>query len=306
MPRSLLVVQRRAALAVFGLAAAWGAIGVIVRQVDLPAVAIVAARCWFAVLAIAAAYGVRRAVRGAPTPPVWPLPRVGLVVVLGLLLGVHWLCLAAAQQRAPIGTVLLLTYLAPVLVALLAPRVLGERVTQVTYVAVGLALLGTVLLARPEPGQGDGVALAVAAAITYAAITLLSKRVVGVVGGVRLGFGQLLVAGLALAPLAAGAPWGSLGADWWWLVLLGVVFTGVLGPLYLVLLDRLPASTVGVLTYVEPASAVLFAWVFLGEVPSLLTLAGGTLIVVAGIMVVRATTRPTTAEGARVRDRAVR
>jgi drug/metabolite transporter (DMT)-like permease len=298
-------VSRRAALAVFAVAAAWGAIGIIVRQLELPAVAIVAARCWLATLAIAGAYGVWRAARGRSAPVFTGLPQPAKVVVLGVLLALHWVFLVAAQQRAPIGTVLLITYLAPVLVAVLAPRVLGEHVPAITFVSLGVAMVGVLLLARPQPGQGVGLLLAFGAAVSYAAITLLSKRIVGAVGGIRLGFFQLGIAGVVLTPFAAGAPWGGLGWDWLWLVLLGVVFTGVLGPLYLVLLNRLPASTVGVIAYVEPVSAVLFAWAFLAEVPGVLTVVGGALIVAAGIMVVRATTRPVSPQEGRV-ERAVR
>lgn len=279
--------ERSAALGIAGIAASWGAIGVIVRQVDLPAVAIVAARCWLATLTIllVAATHQRRTSAPAATRAWLRLPQPVLVTLLGVLLAGHWLLLVGAQQRAPIGTVLLLTYLAPVVVALLAPVVVHEHVPRRTLAAMGVALAGTVLLARPEPGQGTGIALAIAAGLSYAAITLLSKRVVGAVGGVRLAAVQLGVAGLVLVPAALLVSWGPPSADWLWLVVLGVVFTGALGPLYLVLLGRLPVATVGVLTYLEPVSAVLLAWLFLDEEPSAAMLAGGVLIVGAGLAV---------------------
>jgi len=276
-------------LGVAAVASAWGVIGVIVRQVDLPAVAIVFSRCLFASLTLAILGALRQRARHRPVlEPLHGLPAKGVVLGLGVLLAVHWLCLVGAQQRAPLGTVLLLTYLAPVIVAALAPRVLGEHVPRSTVIALGVALVGTVLLAQPAKGEGVGVALAVAAGCTYAGITLLSKLVVDRVGGVRLGFVQLGVATLVLAAPAALAEWGSPSWSWLWLVLLGVFFTGVLGPLYLVLLGRLPAATVGVLTYLEPVSAVILAWLLLDETPTGRTLAGGALIVVAGIMVIRA------------------
>ncbi|HEX9259044.1 MAG TPA: DMT family transporter [Acidimicrobiales bacterium] len=280
--------ERGNVVAVAAVAAGWGMIGVIVRQVDLPAVAIVFSRCLLASLALAAAGGWRQHRRGEPLmAPLRSLPSPALLVGLGALLAVHWLCLVGAQQRAPLGTVLLLTYLAPVIVAVLAPRVLGEHVPRVTVVALAVALAGTVLLAKPGKGEGLGIALAVAAGVTYAAMTLLSKLVVGRVGGARLGFVQLSVATTVLALPAALADWGQPRWEWLWLVVLGVFFTGVLGPLYLVLLSRLPASTVGVLTYVEPVSAVVLAWLLLDETPAGRTVAGGMLVVLAGIMVIR-------------------
>lgn len=290
-------MYRRAALGIAAIAATWGAIGIIVRQLPLPAVAIVFARCVLATATITATgllagrrLGWRR------------LPQRTTVVLLGVLLAFHWVCLFGAQQRAPVGTVLLITYLAPVVVAALAPKVLGEQVPARTFAALGVALVGTLLLVRPAPGQGTGIALALVAALTYAAITLVSKRVVGTVGGVRLALVQLASAAVALAPFAATASWGAPQASWLWLLVLGVVMTGLLGPAYLVLLDKLPASTVGVLMYLEPVSAVLLAWLVLDESPGPVTLVGGTLIVAAGIMVVRAIPPPppvSTLEGAR-------
>jgi len=289
-------VQRRAAVGVAAIAACWGFIGVLVRWVDLPAVAIVFSRCALAALTLGLFLGVRhvrpshpaavRAIedRGAP-PRSGGRLRWGLLL-LGVALAVHWLLLAAAQQRAPLGTVLLITYLAPVIVTCLAPHLLGERVPRRTYAAAAIGLAGIAVLVRPGAGFGAGEALALGAAVTYALLTLCSKLVVADVGGERLAFLQLAVAAVVLAPFAATTSWGSPTPSWWWLVVLGVFFTAILGALYFVFLDQLPAATFSVLTYIEPVSAVLCGWVFLGETPTATTLAGGAMVVLAGIMVV--------------------
>ena len=156
-----------------GIAACWGFIGVLVRWVDLPAVAIVFSRCALAAVTLGAFLGIRhlRAAPGLTAPKPAPVrrraPRWGLLL-LGVALAVHWLLLAAAQQRAPLGTVLLITYLAPVIVTCLAPHLLHERVPSRTYLAAGLGLAGIAVLVRPGAGFGAGEALALGAAFTYA------------------------------------------------------------------------------------------------------------------------------------------
>ncbi|HKY16430.1 MAG TPA: EamA family transporter, partial [Microthrixaceae bacterium] len=50
-------------------------------------------------------------------------------------------------------------------------------------------------------------------------------------------------------------------------------------------LGRIPATVAAVLLYLEPASAVLFGWWWLGEQPTVATIIGGLLIAVAGIVV---------------------
>jgi drug/metabolite transporter (DMT)-like permease len=284
------VRRRSSTSAVFALAAiatSWGVIGLIVRQLDLPAVAIAASRCWLGATGIGVGLLVHARRTGARPPR---NPRLGLTIAAGVTLGVHWLCLVAAQQRAPLGTVLLIMYLSPVLVALLAPRLLGEQVASGTKLALVLAAAGLALLARPAGGSTSGLVLAVAAGVTFAATTLLSKAVVADIGGFWLGFASLGVAGVALAPWALRAEWGPPEPSWLWLLVLGLGITALLIPLYLVVLDHLPASTAGVLLYLEPLSALLLAWAFLGETPSALTLVGGALIVAGGVIVVRQST----------------
>src|SRR6185436_9104777 len=102
--------------------------------------------------------------------------------------------------------------------------------------------------------------------------------------GVRLAFAELLVASVVLLPIAAFSDVGRPEGTWAWLLVLGVVQTALGVGLYLSALARLPATDVGILGYLEPASAVVFGWVFLSETPDAATIAGGLLIVAAGVL----------------------
>src|SRR6478609_2333674 len=122
----------RPRLSMAAVAVGWGTIGVLVRAVALPSLAIVASRVTIGAAGLGLYLLVRR---DREAPRLFGFQPVRTAAT-GVLLAGHWSALFAALQRAPIGTVLLITYLAPVLVALAAPRVLGERVTR----DVGLAL----------------------------------------------------------------------------------------------------------------------------------------------------------------------
>jgi drug/metabolite transporter (DMT)-like permease len=67
---------------------------------------------------------------------------------------------------------------------------------------------------------------------------------------------------------------------------LGVLHTGIAGILYVGALQIVKAQHVSILVYLEPVTAVLWAWGVLGEQPALATLAGGLLIIAAGLMIV--------------------
>ncbi|MDQ3147579.1 MAG: DMT family transporter [Actinomycetota bacterium] len=269
-----------------GVAILWGTIGLLVRQVDLPATAIAGVRVWLGA-AVLGAWLARRRRPAARSAAALLSARPVAVLTLGVLLAVHWVALVAALQRAPIGVVLLVTYLAPVGVAALAPRALGERVPPRSLAALALAVVGVALVATPSLGTPDapGLALAALAGITLIAMTLLSKPLAENFGGANLAACQLAVAGVVLIPVAATAGWGAPAPSWAWLVVLGVVHTGFAMGAYLGALAVLPVTTAGVLLYLEPVSAVLVGWLLLAETPTPATLVGGTLIVVAGALV---------------------
>jgi len=280
--------EGRAAAVVAAVAVLWGSVGVVVREVELTAVALVSARIWIA----APAVGLFLRRRGPRTAWSWrPTP---LLAVNGVVLALHWVSFIAALQRAPIGTVLLITYLAPVGIAAFAPMTLGEVVPTRTKVALAIAVAGIVLIAVPESGgaDADGIGLAVVTGVLYVALALLNKRLTADMDGATLSLAQLLVAGVVLLPFALGSDWGAAGSDWPWLLAMGLVYTGFAFATYLTALEHLPATRAAVLLYLEPASAIVFGWVLLSESPTALTIVGGVLVLAAGVLAARAPASP--------------
>jgi drug/metabolite transporter (DMT)-like permease len=273
---------------VAGVAVLWGSVGVVVRQVELPAVALVACRIWIAAPALTVY--VRR--RRDDLPWVWRPSR--RLLLNGVVLAAHWVSFIAALQRAPIGTVLLITYLAPVGIAALAPAVLGEVVPLRTKAALALAVCGIALIAAPamEGSEGTGVLLALLTGALYVPLALLNKSLSDTHGGVQLALWQLLIAGAVVLPFALLADWGTPRVEWLWLLVLGLVYTAFAFATYLRALERLAATRAVVLLYLEPASAVVFGWLLLDEPPTAGMLVGGALVVIAGVLVARTPVAP--------------
>jgi drug/metabolite transporter (DMT)-like permease len=287
--RYLLPVRSRPEIAIAAVAAFWGSIGLIVREVPEPATVIVFARVAIATV------GLGIWMRWFRTPrtdeegffahhPV----RAGLQ---GVLLACHWVALFAAFQRAPVGTVVLVTYVAPVLVALVAPRLLGERAPRLVLVALVIAVVGSILVLGPGASGAprSGIALALVAAVLLAVLIINAKLLSGHLDGVRLAFLQVAVATAVMFPVVAlaGSGWPS-ARSLAWMVVLGLVHTAAALVVYFDALARIPATSAGVLAYLEPASGVLFAWWLLAERPSPAMVMGGALIMVAGLLVVLA------------------
>lgn len=274
----------------------WGTISPIVRTLDSPARVIVAFRLGvgaLTILAIAAVTGRWRSLR--------PHARPVLLVGSGLTLAIHWGMLFVAYKRLEPAAAVGLVFIGPVLAAFLAPFVLGERPRLKALAALGVALVGVGFITVPGFGalDGLGVLAALGAAVTFAALILMGKLLTEHYPPFTLTAWQL---GIAAIPAVSGLAAGTQGvaADWPILVTLGAVHTGIAGLLFFRALGMLEAQTIGTLFYLEPASAVIYAWIFLASAPTLAIAAGFALIVGAGLAIIfdRESPPPTTVPGA--------
>ena len=285
----------RPGLALVAVCTLWGTIPLLTRDLDLPAAAIVAVRVWAGVVALAVVAGLRRRTGGEAAsrvdgPGSARLPLRALAV--GPLLALHWTAMFAGFSRAPAEVVIFVVFLAPVGIALLAPLILGERLDATTGLALLVAVAGFVLIAGRALGgaTAPGVAFAAASAALLVVLVLVSKPLAERLGGFRLARIELLGAGVTLLPVVVRTDWsGPRPSQWAALAVLGLVHTGIAIAVYLDALARVPATAAGVLGYLEPVGVVVFSWLVLGRGPSVTTVAGGALIVVAGVLVLRST-----------------
>jgi drug/metabolite transporter (DMT)-like permease len=207
----------------------------------------------------------------------------------------------AGYQRAPADVVIFLVFLAPIGIAVLAPRALGEHSSRSTLVALALAVAGFALVTGPDLSSGTtptGIAAATLSGATLVVLILVSKPMAEAYGGMRLTWIELTGASVVLLPVVATTDWSiATASDVVALVVLGLVHTAACTSIYLHALAQVPATHVGILGYLEPVSVVVLGWLVLGSPPAAATLAGGALIVAAGALVILAapTTTPSPA-----------
>jgi len=209
------------------------------------------------------------------------------VAMLGAVLAAHWLSFFVALNLTTVAVTLAILYIGPVLAAVLSGPVLHERVSWHAYVGLVVAVVGTLLVIRPGSGATvAGVAVAAISGVLLAVIMLLGKPLAADLGGLVVATWELVVASIVLAPFTIQAVRDS-GEFWPQFVVLGVVFTGLAGVVYWTSMRQLPVAVVSVIMYLEPASAVVWAALFLGEQPDVLTWLGVVLVVVAGTIATR-------------------
>ena len=274
-------------VAVAALAASWGFIAILVSAVDLDATVLVFYRLLLAAVTIGVMVLVAGRRRLLVTGSRWPG-----VAGLGLVLGVHWSLFFLTIKLSSVTVAVVTVYTAPVFIAVAAPLFLPEARSRVAVIALVPATAGIVLIALAGEDGGHvrplAVATGLAAAATYAVLVIGGKRLRLHLAPATLAFWMYVVATIALAPLLFAAD--RVGPDSWRetgaLLLLGVVFTGISGIIYVTLLGLVTAQAIGVLAFLEPVAAALLAWPLLDQPLSATVLFGGALVLAGGIAVV--------------------
>jgi drug/metabolite transporter (DMT)-like permease len=243
-------------------------------------------------------FGVR-AMRGR-----WVLLRqsLGTVVLYGLLAvaGAQF-CYFSAVAHMQVGPALLIEYTAPAAVVVWLWLQHGERPGAVTLAGAGLAALGLVLVLDLLSGADlstAGVLWALAAMVGAAVYFVVSADDGNGLPPISLAAGGLVVgtAGLALLGAVGVLPlhtarsavtYAGQAVAWWVpLLVLGVVTAAVAYVTGIAASRRLGSRLASFVALLEVLAGVGFAWVLLGELPRVVQLVGG-LLVLAGVVAVR-------------------
>lgn len=213
--------------------------------------------------------------------------RPGLQAVRAILVLVMSLSFFTAIHLIPLADAYAIAFLAPLLITALSAPVLGESVGWRRWAAVVVGGIGVVLVIRPGMGIVQwGAAMALLMAFS-SAIFHLTTPVLGRTEDpvTTLYYGAILssvVMSIAL-PFVWVAP-NSL--DWTLMIAIGIL--GAIGHILVIrAFQNLPASTLSPFLYLNLFWATIYGIVFFEEVPDAWVVAGGTLIVGAGLYVFR-------------------
>jgi drug/metabolite transporter (DMT)-like permease len=167
--------------------------------------------------------------------------------------------------------------------ALVAFAFFGERIALRHAVALVAGFAGVVVLAGAKTAGisiGWAVAAGTSAAFLYGIGVNLIRHWLGGLPPVALAAGTLGCAALVLAPFAAWTwPAGPKSATAWAsAIALGLICSGLAYALYYRLIQRIGGARAVTVTYLVPLFAVAWAWMLLGEQPTLPMFLAGALI----------------------------
>ncbi|MEW2265587.1 DMT family transporter [Streptomyces sp. NPDC047853] len=247
------------------------------------------------VLALGALCLLRR--EGLPPRAAWR----GIAISGVLWFGFYMVVLNWGEQQVDAGTAALVVNVGPILIALLGARFLGDGLPPRLLAGMAVSFAGAVTVGLSMSGEGGsslfGVVLCLLAAVAYAGGVVAQKPALGHASALQVTTFGCLVGAVLCLPFAgqlvreaADAPVSATLN----MVYLGVFPTALAFTTWAYALARTTAGRMGATTYAVPALVVLMSWLALGEVPGLLTLAGGALCL-AGVAVSRSRNRKGTA-----------
>lgn len=280
------VSQATAVVSLLAGALVWGVIWYPYRFLrDNGVDGVMASTLTYAVAFLLGAFLFRRALRS------WTCVRSSALrlLILAVSAGGANLGYLLATLHGEVVRVLLLFYLAPLWTVLLSRVILGERLTRIGALVIGLTLTGAAtILWHPAVGwplpRDIADWLGLGAGFSFALFNVYSRRardvpvevksMVAFSGVVLVGAGILMVS-RSPAPVASVPVWGLL-------MLLGLVLV-IINVVAQYGLSNLPANRAIVIMLMEVAIAALAAWLLAGESFGWREAFGGMMIIAASV-----------------------
>ena len=228
----------------------------------------------------------------------WPSKRdVIHLIGLGMLgNGIYQLLFVSGVARTKAGNAALVLAATPALIALFGWLRGVEKPVARSVFGIALSIFGVLLVvgtsafsATLESFAGDGLLLT--ACVCWALFTVLLKPYMNRVHSMQLAaltmLGGLPPLFIAAFPHFAEVDWSAVPALAWW----SMLFSGIGALVFAYLLwyhgvKVLGPTRTAMYSNLQPAIALIFAWVLLAEVPSIAKLAGAACII-SGLLLAR-------------------
>ena len=211
-----------------------------------------------------------------------------LMVFRALMLAFSSLLLQLAFRNMPLAETTAIFFVTPLLVALLAGPLLGEKLLIRTWLAVLAGFAGALLIARPGGAlTGEGVILTLSAAFCYAIYQILTRKLSTTEPVMRQLFYTALIGTLVMTPLVPGSQEINIPTLSQAMLILSLGFYAGIGHFFIIrAFHDTPASTLSPMFYVQLVWVALLGWLVFKQYPDLFSSLGMLVICASGLSLV--------------------
>lgn len=211
-----------------------------------------------------------------------------LLLLSGGAIGFNWIFLFEAYRHTTVATATLCYYMAPIFVMVASPFVLKEKIGVKKLICIGISLVGMVFVnGAPTDGDPLGIIFGIAAAALYASVILMNKKL-GEVSAFNRTLVQLAAAALVVLPYTILVEKPDLtaldGQGIGLLLCVGLVHTGLAYFMYFSSVQKLPAQTVAIISYIDPVVAIVLSALLLSQPLTVASATGAVLILAASLV----------------------
>jgi len=263
------------AVLLFGLAGLFG------KLLFFSPIIIVLGRVFFATITLALLLLVSK-----QSLKITPAKNYLYLFLLGILLSIHWISFFRSIQISTVAVGLLSFSCYPVLTAFFEPLFFKEKLIKINIFYAFLCILGIFLIIPRlslENSIYKGVLWGVFSGITFAVLTILNRKFSQQFSSLLIAFFQDLSATLILIPFMFIIQPKLNAKNIFLLFILGVFCTAGAHSLFIKGMRHIKAQTASLINSLEPVYGIILALIFLHEIPSLRTIAGGVVVLVAAI-----------------------
>lgn len=202
----------------------------------------------------------------------------------GAALGMNWVFLFAAYRTAGVSLSTLTYYCGPIIVLALSPIIFKEKLTPNKIFAILAVAVGMICITgNIDAGSdiGKGMLYGGGAAVLYASLIIANKRVKHL-SGLNCALYELIIAFFVVLIYiifqGISLPVVPMKSEIVYVLIIGLVNTGLAYYLYFSSLQKLSGQTVALICYIDPLTALLISAAFLGESLGALQIVGAALI----------------------------
>jgi drug/metabolite transporter (DMT)-like permease len=175
----------------------------------------------------------------------------------------------------------------PILIALFAAPILGERLDGARWAAIAAGFVGVLIIVRPgTQGFHPALLLSLANAVLYAIFNLATRSLAAYDPPEATQFLSALGSTLVLTPFALLA-WQTPSSAQEWAVAFLIGVSGGLGHWLLAVAHRYaPASVLAPFLYQQILYMTLFGYLVFGDLPDTAVVVGGAIVIASGLYLI--------------------